>query len=196
MIRQALVGVALALFATPALAQIQPYAGVDLGYGHVDYQPNGVLPTDAGGQGWAPGLFGGIDFNLWPRVVLSTEFDWAWTAYKGGQRDGTRVVDHEIQNPMNLTLAVGWRVRQTTFQVGAGFGRATIETTDTNTGTVSEGATGLSLVLGFRRDLSARTFLRGEYMKTAYGDVAFITGDAAQLQTTAQVWKVGFGRKF
>lgn len=198
-IKKTLVGIALALFATPALAQIQPYAGVDLGYGHVDYQPDGVLPTDAGGQGWAPGLFGGFDYPLSQNLVLSTEFDWAWTNYKGGQHIDTRVTDHEVHYPMNLTIALGWRVRQTTFQFGAGIGRASIETADTNGGTatmVTEGATGMSIVLGFRRDLSARTFLRGEYMKTAYGDVAFISGDEAQLQTTAQVWKVGFGRKF
>lgn len=199
MIKKLLLGVAAAvLLETPAMAQLVPYAGVDLGYGHADYQPNGVLPTDAGGQGFAPGLFGGLDYNLTSRMVLTTEFDWAWTAFKGGQSvPGGRIVDHEVTMPMNLKLALGWRIRQTTLQFGAGIGRASIETADTGTGaTVAASASGASLMLGFRRDLSARTFLRGEYLKTTYGPVAFITGDAATLATTTQVFKVGFGRKF
>ena len=89
--KKTLLGAAAALVATGwsfgALAQIQPYAGVDLGYGHVDYQPNAVLPHDAGGQGWAPGLFGGFDLPLSQKLVLSTEFDWALSNYKGGQRN-------------------------------------------------------------------------------------------------------------
>lgn len=190
--------VAVGLFAaTPAMAQIVPYAGVNLGYGHATYTPNDVLPTDTGGQGWAPGIFAGLDYLMGPRLSLSGEFDWAWTNFKGGQRVGARIVEHTTKMPINLKLSVGYRFRQTTLSAGVGFGRASIETSDTLTNaTVKEGATSISWLLGFRRDLSSRSFLRGEYMRSAYGDVAFITGNAAELDTLTETFQVGFGRKF
>ncbi len=181
----------------PAVAQLVPYAGVDLGYGHVEYSPNAVLPTDAGGQGFAPGLFGGIEYGMGPRLALTGELDWAWTNFKGGQRVGGRVVDHEIHMPINLKLSLGYRLRQTTLSVGLGIGRASIETTDSLTAaTVKESASGTSLLLGFRRDLSQRLFVRGEYARTSYGSVNFITGNTAQLGVSAEVFRVGLGRTF
>jgi opacity protein-like surface antigen len=197
----ALVGglaVGLAAGGTPALAQIVPYVGFDLGYGQVDYAPNDVLPTDTGGQGWAPGLFVGVQYGMGPRLSLAGEFDWAWTNFKGGQQADDRIVEHYTKMPVNLKLSMGYRLRQTTVSAGFGFGRATIETTDTLTvATMKEAATGFSWLLGFRRDLSPRLFVRGEFARTTYSDVRFIAGDTnALIDTTADVWRVGFGRKF
>lgn len=181
----------------PALAQLAPYAGVDLGYGHVEYAPNAVLPNDAGGQGFAPGIFGGIEYGMGPRLTLNGELDWAMTNFKGGQRAGGRVVDHEIHMPINMKVSMGYRFRQTTLSAGVGIGRASIETTDSLTAaTVKESANGTSLLLGFRRDLAQRLFVRGEYARTNYGSVNFITGNAAQIAVSAEVFRVGLGRRF
>lgn len=181
----------------PALAQLVPYAGVDLGYGHVEYSPNAVLPTDTGGQGFAPGIFGGIEYGMGPRLSLTGELDWAMSNFKGGQRAAGRVVDHEIHMPINMKVAMGYRFRQTTFSFGVGIGRASIETTDSLTAaTVKESANGTSILLGFRRDLVQRLFVRGEYARTSYGSVNFITGNTAQIGVSAEVFRVGLGRTF
>lgn len=194
--------VALAMIATPALAQITPYAGVQLGYGNAHYDVTSTtIGTDPNGQGWVPGILGGVSLRLGPRLSLSTELEMSLSNLKGGRRTApANSLNHFVKNPISANLGVGYRLNpKWTLQAGLGLSRASIESVELvggTTTTLKEAATGMSWILGAEMNVGRRMFVRGRYVATTYGDVRFRTGDTGTVEASTRVYALALGTRF
>lgn len=201
----ALAGLAMTVSA-PALAQnFEPFAGLQLGYDRANFEganAAGTVTRDVNGQGFVLGVFGGARYWLTPKWAIGGEAELNLSQTKGGARmPNLNGLDHEISTPLALTVnfayAMSNRLRLT---FGGGFARANFESTVSDgTGeisSVSKSASGTTFNVGFERDFSARTFWRGQWVLSRYGDVEFLDGDAGTIKTSSQVIRFGLGTRF
>lgn len=189
------------MFATPAMAQLAPYAGLHLGYDLAQFDNDaGDAAGRTNGQGWVTGLFGGVEYGVTSRLALGAELEASFSGTKGGRwLDSGAALDHFISMPIGLNLNLGYdwneRIR---LLVGGGVTRAGIETktSDDPDVAVKETAMGTSWMVGTQYDLGQRVFVRGQYVLTRLGGVRFLEDDESSLKTTSQVFRVGLGTRF
>ena len=195
----------VAFAAFPALAQVTPYAGVQLGYDRARFEGQNAAGTtlvDVNGQGFVGGMFGGIWYALGPRLSLGGEFEVNLSQVKGGALVGGGLgLDHEVSLPMAATvnIAYAWNNRFTLL-FGGGFARARIESTlfdaDDEIGAVTKSTSGTTLNFGIQHALGRRLFVRGQYVMTRYGAVEFLEDDDGTIKTSSRLVRLGIGTTF